>query len=116
MLDGQGQVRLTDFGLAGLAGSLSGEDIRSGTPSYMSPEQLSGREVSVRSDIYALGLLLYELFTGRRAFEGHGIGELTRRHRDERPIEPSAIVPDLPAAVERTILACLEKAPGKRPP
>jgi serine/threonine-protein kinase len=116
MLDGQGKVRLTDFGLAAVDATLTGDDIRSGTPSYMSPEQLSGREVSVRSDIYALGLLLYELFTGRRAFEGHGIAELTRRHRDERPIEPSAIVPDLPAAVERTILACLEKAPGKRPP
>jgi serine/threonine-protein kinase len=116
MLDGQGKVRLTDFGLAAVDATLTGDDIRSGTPSYMSPEQLLGREVTVRSDIYALGLLLYELFTGRRAFDGHGLAELTRRHRDERPIEPSAIVPELPAAVERTILACLEKAPRKRPP
>ena len=116
MLDGQGKVRLTDFGLAALDATLSGDDIRSGTPSYMSPEQLAGREVTLRSDIYALGLLLYELFTGRRAFDGRSVAELTRKHRDERPIEPSAIVPDLPAAVERTILACLEKAPKKRPP
>jgi hypothetical protein len=116
MLDGQGKVRLTDFGLAGLADSLGGEDVRSGTPSYMSPEQLLGREVTTRSDIYSLGLLLYELFTGRRAFEGRGFAEVTRKHRDDRPIEPSAMVPDLPPAVERTILACLEKAPSKRPP
>ena len=116
MLDGQGKVRLTDFGLAGLAEALSGDDVRSGTPSYMSPEQLQGREVTVRSDIYALGLLIYELVTGRRAFEGKGLAELTRKHRDERPVEPSAIVPDLAPAVERTILACLEKAPRKRPP
>ena len=116
MLDGQGKVRLTDFGLAGLAEALSGDDVRSGTPSYMSPEQLQGREVTARSDIYALGLLIYELVTGRRAFEGKGLAELTRKHRDERPIEPSAIVPDLDPAVERTILACLEKDPKRRPP
>jgi hypothetical protein len=116
MLDGQGKVRLTDFGLAGLAETLAGADVRSGTPSYMSPEQLQGREVTVRSDIYALGLLVYELVTGRRAFEGKGLAELTRKHRDERPIEPSAIVPDLDPAVERTILACLEKDPKRRPP
>jgi serine/threonine-protein kinase len=115
MLDGQGKVRLTDFGLAGLAEALSGEDVRSGTPSYMSPEQLQGHEVTVRSDIYALGLVIYELVTGRRAFEGKGLAELTRKHRDERPIEPSAIVPDLDPAVERTILACLEKDPKRRP-
>jgi hypothetical protein len=116
MLDGQGQVRLTDFGLAGLAESLGDDDVRSGTPSYMSPEQLQGRQVSFRSDIYSLGLLLYELFTGRRAFEGRSVAELTRKHRDEHAIPPSAIVPDLSAAVERTIGACLEKDPKKRPP
>ncbi len=115
MLDGQGKVRLTDFGLAGLAEALAGADVRSGTPAYMSPEQLQGREVTVRSDIYSLGLLIYELVTGRRAFEGKGLAELTRKHRDERPIDPSAIVPDLDPAVERTILACLEKDPKRRP-
>ncbi len=76
MLDGQGNVRITDFGLAGLAESLREEDVRSGTPCYMSPEQLQGREVSVRSDIYALGLVLYELYTGRRAFQGKTLAEL----------------------------------------
>jgi eukaryotic-like serine/threonine-protein kinase len=116
MLDGQGKVRLTDFGLAGVAEELSGADVRSGTPSYMSPEQLTGQDVTVRSDIYSLGLVIYELVTGRRAFEGKGLAELTRKHRDERPIEPSAIVPDLDPAVERTILACLEKDPKRRPP
>ena len=116
MLDGQGQVRLTDFGLAGLAETLTREDVQTGTPAYMSPEQLLGREVSVRSDIYALGLVIYELVTGRRAFEGKGFAELARKHRDERPIEPSALVRGLDPVVERTILACLEKEPRKRPP
>jgi serine/threonine-protein kinase len=115
MLDGKGKVRLTDFGLAGLAEAVSGDDVRSGTPSYMSPEQLQGLEATARSDIYALGLLIYELVTGRRAFEGRGLAELARKHRDERPVEPSAIVPDLDPAVERTILACLEKEPRRRP-
>jgi hypothetical protein len=115
MLDGQGKVRLTDFGLAGLVEDLAGADVRSGTPSYMSPEQLLGREVTVRSDIYSFGLLVYELVTGRRAFDGRGLAELTRRHRDDPVIEPSLIVPDLPPAVERTILACLEKEPKRRP-
>ena len=117
MLDGQGQVRLTDFGLAASRRLARGPTTCArGRPSYMSPEQLQGREVTFRSDIYSLGLLLYELFTGRRAFDGRSVAELTRKHRDERPIEPSAIVPDLDPAVERTILACLEKAPKKRPP
>jgi serine/threonine-protein kinase len=72
--------------------------------------------VTIRSDLYALGLLVYELVTGRRAFEGKGLAELTRKHRDERPLEPSALVADLDPAVERTILACLEKDPKRRPP
>ena len=116
MLDGEGKVRLTDFGLAGLAEAIRGEDLRSGTPSYMSPEQLQGREVTTRSDIYALGLLLYELFTGRRAFQGRTLVELARQQREERPPEPSLFLPDITAAVEQTILACLEKEPRKRPP
>jgi hypothetical protein len=115
MLDGQGNVRITDFGLAGLAETLSAEDVRSGTPSYMSPEQLQGRDVTVRSDIYGLGLVLYELYTGRRAFHGKSMAELSRKHRDERPIEPSALVAGLDPAVERAILACLEKEPRRRP-
>jgi serine/threonine-protein kinase len=115
MLDGQGNVRITDFGLAGLAETLGEEDARSGTPSYMSPEQLQGRDVTVRSDIYALGLVLYELYTGRRAFHGRSLAELSRKHRDERPIEPSALVAGLDPAVERAILACLEKEPRRRP-
>ncbi len=113
MLDGQGKVRITDFGLAVLAESLSGEDVRSGTPSYMSPEQLQGREVTVRSDIYGLGLLLYELFTGHRAFPGRTVADA--RRREAPPIEPSALVPGLDPAVERAIFACLERDPRRRP-
>ena len=66
MIDGRGQVRITDFGLAALAQEVGLGDIRSGTPMYMSPEQTAGKEVTTRSDIYSLGLTLYEMFTGKR--------------------------------------------------
>src|SRR5215471_16565538 len=68
MLDGRGQVVITDFGLAGVADNIRGNEVRSGTPAYMAPEQIAGKEVTMRSDIYALGLVLYEVFTGKRAF------------------------------------------------
>ena len=72
MLDGRGEVLITDFGLAGLAHEI--EDVRSGTPAYMAPEQLAGEEVTVKSDIYSLGLVLYEVFTGKAAFDGRDAG------------------------------------------
>jgi serine/threonine-protein kinase len=81
----------------------------------MSPEQLAGKEVSVRSDIYALGAVLYELFTGRRVFDGKSLAELTRMHLSQEPVRPTAIVPDLDPAIERVILHCLEKNPETRP-
>ena len=99
MLDGRGKVRIADFGLAGLAGSIQGDDVRSGTPGYMSPEQLAGRDVTTRSDLYAVGLILYELFTGKRAYPGRGHKEVRRQH--EQPLAPpSSLVPDLEPAVE----------------
>jgi serine/threonine-protein kinase len=115
MLDGEGRIRITDFGIAGLAGHIGDDDVRSGTPAYMSPEQFAGREVTVRSDIYALGLVLYELFTGRKTFEGRTRSELERKHREEAPAPPSTVVDGLDAAVDRTILRCLEKEPERRP-
>ena len=94
MLDGQGQLRITDFGLAGVAAEV--KDIRSGTPGYMAPEQRSGLEVTSRSDIYALGVVLHEVFTGR---------------------SPSAdsTHPDLAPEVDRVIRRCLAEDPAKRP-
>src|SRR5437764_1385229 len=71
MIDGRGQVLITDFGLAGFAGQVEGGEIRNGTPAYMAPEQLAGKEVSVRSDIYALGMVLYEIFSVKLPFESY---------------------------------------------
>jgi eukaryotic-like serine/threonine-protein kinase len=116
MLDGRGKVRITDFGLAGLASSIQGDDVRSGTPAYMSPEQLAGREVTTASDVYALGLVLYEVFTGRKPFGGRTLAEITRQHAEGTPVNPSQIVGEIDPAVERVILHCLEPDPRLRPP
>ncbi len=115
MLDGRGQVRLTDFGLAGLAGAFEGSQVRDGTPAYMAPEQLAGEEVSVRSDIYALGLVLYEIFTGKLPFESNTLAGLMRAQRDSAPVSPSTLVRDLDPMVERVILRCLQAKPALRP-
>jgi serine/threonine-protein kinase len=113
MIDGRGRVRITDFGLAGLEDAIDADDVRSGTPAYMAPEQLRGEEVTVRSDVYSLGLVLNELFTGRHAFEGRRDPRL--RSPDERPTAPSSRLENLDPVVERVILRCLEADPAKRP-
>jgi serine/threonine protein kinase len=111
MLDGRGQVVITDFGLAGVADQIQGNEVRSGTPAYMAPEQLAGKEVSTRSDIYSLGLVLYEVFTGKRAFAA----EALRAQSDRTPSRPSSVVKDLNPVIERVILRCLENEPSARP-
>jgi serine/threonine-protein kinase len=113
MLDGRGEVLIMDFGLAGLVHEI--EDVRSGTPAYMAPEQLVGKEVTARSDIYALGLVLYELFTGKPAFEGKTHDEIMRARRENTPRRPSTLVRDLDPWVEMVITRCLEEEPENRP-
>jgi predicted Ser/Thr protein kinase len=116
MIDGRGQVVITDFGLAGLAAEMQNADIRSGTPAYMAPEQLSGKEVSVQSDLYALGLVLYEVFTGRPAFEANTLAELIRMRESGPPAGISIVVRDIDPSVEHIIARCLDPDPRKRPP
>ena len=94
---------------------LTGKEVRSGTPAYMAPEQLAGKEVTVRSDIYALGLILYELFTGKRPYEGASLEELIRLRNESTPETPASLVGDLNPAVESIILRCLEPNPTARP-
>ena len=94
MLDGKGHVRITDFGLAGVAEHI--RDLRSGTPPYMSPEQVSGKGVTLKSDVYALGIVMHELFTGKR------------RSREIKSAE-------LDPVVERVIRRCLDEDPEMRP-
>ncbi|HEY5838698.1 MAG TPA: serine/threonine-protein kinase [Pyrinomonadaceae bacterium] len=114
MIDGRGKARLTDFGLAGLESELK-EGAIAGTPAYMSPEQIAGKELTPQSDIYSLGLVLYEVFTGKRAFAGDTIGELLRKHKTSAPTTPSEVIKDIDPLVEKVILRCLEKDPRERP-
>ena len=87
-----------------------------GTPAYMAPEQLDGEPPTVRSDIYSLGLVLYELFTGKRAYEAPSLSELIKlRRSDSTPTNPTAIVKDLDPVIERLIDRCLQKDPAARP-
>ena len=112
MIDDRGRVRITDFGLAGLEEELAGRGDGGGTPAYMAPEQLAGGAASVQSDLYSLGLVLYEVFTGKRAFEGRAP---LKRGSDSSPRSPSTLAPDIDPAVERVILRCLESDPRNRP-
>jgi protein kinase-like protein len=112
MLDGSGRVRLMDFSLAAVGDV---QDIRAGTPAYMAPEQLAGQEVTQRSDIYALGLVLYEIFTGRRAFDAKNLSELIEQHQSGALILPTMLVKSLDPAIEAAIVRCLERDPARRP-
>jgi hypothetical protein len=111
MLDGSGRIRIADFGLAGT----TGEVLRAGTPAYMAPEQLAGGEVTPRSDIYALGLVLYELFTGQRALNADNLAELIAKREQAEIVPPSEIVRDLDQNIERVIMRCLQPDPARRP-
>jgi serine/threonine-protein kinase len=116
MIDDHGNVRLTDFGIAGLVEELRSEDVRAGTPAYMSPEQLFGGELTVKSDIYSLGLVIYEIYTGKKAFDAPTLPALLNlRQSDSTPTSASTLVQNLDPLVERIILRCIEKDPEKRP-
>jgi serine/threonine-protein kinase len=114
MIDGRGRAKITDFGLAGLASELHHDQSGGGTPAYMSPEQLQSKPATVASDIYALGLLLYEMFTGSPPFPVNTVEDIQAAQK--APVTPpSSIVPDLSPEIDRTILACLSVAPEARP-
>jgi serine/threonine-protein kinase len=106
MIDGRGRAKIADFGLATIADEIGGAELGAGTPAYMSPEQRAGRDVTVRSDLYSLGLVLYELSTGKPAFTVQG---------ETTPTSPSSLVAGMDLATERAILRCLQSDPVLRP-
>ncbi len=116
MLDDDGRLRITDFGLAGVAEQIAAHDVRSGTPLYMAPEQLEGREVTERSDIYALGLVLYEIFTGKKAYDAETLDQLKDLRQSSAAPTISSHVSEVDPAVERVVSRCLEVEPERRPP
>lgn len=115
LIDGQGRAHLADFGLASVADQDRHALEIAGTPGYMAPEQLQGREATKQTDVYALGLLLYEMFTGRRALaiEALAPGKPTPRPLALAP--PSTYLSDLDPSIERLIMRCLQPDPSRRP-
>lgn len=115
MIDGRGRARITDFGIAS-AEAVEGHAAVAGTPQYMAPEQLDGREATKASDIFSLGLVLYELFAGKKVFDARTVAEIRSLHKTSATSTSlSSLVPDINPAVERVIDRCLARDPRDRP-
>jgi serine/threonine-protein kinase len=111
MIDSRGRARIADFGLAVMARSRTAGQI-AGTPAYMAPEQVAGRLLTAKTDIFALGLILYELLTGARAF--HGV-TLEQRYHADRDAEAVARSADIDPSIKNVIVRCLKQDPAARP-
>jgi serine/threonine protein kinase len=118
LLDSQHQAYVGDFSIARILADtytrLTSTGRIMGTPEYMAPEQIEGRDVQAAADIYSLGMVVYRLVTGRVAFIATSIVELIRLQTQEPPPPPRALRPDLPEPAEAAILCALEKDPGRR--
>jgi serine/threonine protein kinase/Flp pilus assembly protein TadD len=116
MIDKEGNARIMDFGIARsmAAGGMTGEGIVIGTPEYMSPEQVEGRAADRRSDIYSLGVVLFEMATGRPPFEGDSAMSVALKHKMEMPPDPLQLNPQMAFDLGRIILKCLQKDPATR--
>jgi tetratricopeptide (TPR) repeat protein len=116
MIDRAGDARIMDFGIARLlkAKGITGPGIMIGTPEYMSPEQVEGKEIDQRSDVYSLGVILYEMVTGRVPFEGDTPFTIGMKHKSETPQDPKKWNAQIPEDLNSVILKCLQKEKDRR--
>jgi len=116
MVDEEGNARILDFGIARSlkAKGITGAGVMIGTPEYMSPEQAEVKEIDQRSDIYSLGVILYEMATGRVPFEGETPLGIAMKHKSEEPQDPREINSQIPEDLSNLILRCMEKDKEKR--
>ncbi|UCE40384.1 MAG: protein kinase [Candidatus Aminicenantes bacterium] len=116
MIDKEGNVRIMDFGIARSleAKGITGAGVMIGTPEYMSPEQVEGKEVDQRSDIYSLGVILYEMVTGKVPFEGDTPFTVGMKHKGEMPQNPKELNSQISDELKSVILRCLEKEKESR--
>ncbi|HKV11246.1 MAG TPA: protein kinase [Thermoanaerobaculia bacterium] len=116
MLTEGGRLKVMDFGIARMAGSthLTRTGLLVGTLRYMAPEQIKGEEVDRRTDVYAMGVVLYQMLTGRVPFEGGSDFAILKAQIEDPPVPPGNHVPDLPAWLEHAVLRALEKDPARR--
>ncbi len=115
IIDDEGRVKVTDFGIARAGASeITQTGSIMGTARYLSPEQAQGQAVSPRSDLYAIGIMLYELLTGTVPFEGDSVVAIALRHLSEPPRAPSTFVPSISASLDAIVMRALEKSPERR--